>query len=47
MYKMDKEGDIQTLSNYGNLKSILKAAVKENRDIFRIYLNIHNIHFKP
>ena len=40
MYTIDKEGDIQTLSNDENFKSILKDAVKDNIDIIHIYLNI-------
>ena len=47
MYAIDKGGDIQTLSSDVNFKSILKDAVKDNRDIICIYLNINHIHFKP
>ena len=47
MHKSDKEGDSHTLSNYEKSKSILKAAVKYNRDRIFIYLNINNLNFKP
>ena len=47
MYTIYKEGDIQTLRNDENLKSILKDAVKENIYRINIYLKIKNLHFKP
>ena len=46
MYTTYKEGDNNTLSNYDDFKSILKAAVKDNRYKFFIYLNINSLHFK-
>ena len=46
IYTIDKEVDIQTLSNDENFKSILKYAVKENIDRIQIYLSINNLHFK-
>ena len=46
MYSTYKEGDIHTLRNDENLKSALNNAVKGNRDITCIYLNINNLHFK-
>ena len=47
MYTTDKEGDSQTLRNDENFKFILKDAVKDNRDIIRIYLNTNDLNFKP
>ena len=46
-YTTYKEGDSQTLSNYEIFKSIVKDAVKYNRNKIHIYLNINNLHFKP
>ena len=47
MYTTYKYGDNQTLRNDDNFKSDLKAAIKDNRYIIWIKLNIKNIHFKP
>ena len=46
VYKMDKEGDSQTLRNEVIFKSTPKAAVKDNRYRIFVYLNINNLHFK-
>ena len=46
MYTTEKEGDNQNLRKDENLKSIPKAAVKDNIDIISIYLNINKLHFK-
>ena len=46
VYKTENEGDIHTLRNDCNFKYIQKYAVKYNRYIICIYLNINNIHLK-
>ena len=47
MYTTDKEGDNQNLRSDENFKSILKDAIKDNRDRVCIYLNINHKIFKP
>ena len=47
MYTKYKEGGSQTIRNDEKFKSILKDAVKDNRDIIFIYLNINHLNFKP
>ena len=47
MYKIEKEGDSQTLRNYENFEFIINYSFKDNRDFICIYLNINNLHFKP
>ena len=47
MYTSYNKGNSQTLRNDEKFKFILKDAVKDNRDIICICLNINNIHFKP